>query len=77
VDRPVLDRTGLTGNFDFAIEFTPQYGAGLPASSNFRPDTTGPTFEQALKEQLGLKLESQMGPMDFLVIDYIETPSAN
>jgi uncharacterized protein (TIGR03435 family) len=77
VDRPVLDRTGLTGKFDFAIEFTPQYGAGLPAGSNFRPDPTGPTFEQALKEQLGLKLESQMGPMDFLVIDYIEKPSAN
>jgi uncharacterized protein (TIGR03435 family) len=77
VDRPVLNRTGLTGKFDFAIEFAPQYGAGLPASSNFRPDPTGPTFEQALKEQLGLKLESQMGPADFLVIDYIETHSAN
>ena len=74
MDRPVLDRTGLTGKFDFAIEFAPQYGAGLPAGSNFRSDPTGPTFVQALQEQLGLKFESQMGPADFLVIDYIETP---
>ena len=77
VDRPVLDRTGLTGKFDFAIEFAPQYGAGISPSSNFRPDPTAPTFVRALKEQLGLILESQIAPMNFLVIDYIETPSGN
>jgi uncharacterized protein (TIGR03435 family) len=78
VDRPVLDRTGLTGKFDFAIEFAPQYDVGgLPTGLNFRPDPTGPTFVQAVREQLGLKLEPQVGPAEFLVIDYIETPSAN
>ena len=75
--RPVLDRTGLTGTFDFAVEFSPQPDEPSAPDANFRPDPTGPTFEQALKEQLGLKLESQMGPADFLVIDYIETHSAN
>jgi uncharacterized protein (TIGR03435 family) len=73
VDRPVEDRTGLTGTFDFAIEFTPQ----VPPFANFQPDPSGPTFVQALVEQLGLRLESQTGPVDLLVVDYIEPPLAN
>jgi uncharacterized protein (TIGR03435 family) len=73
VDRPVVDRTGLTGTFDFAIEFTPQ----VPPYAKFQLDPTGPTFVQALEEQLGLRLESQMGPVDLLVVDYIEPPVAN
>ena len=72
VDRPVLDRTGLTGKFDFALEFAPQYGAGVPPTSYFRPDPSAPTFVQAVKEQLGLKLEAQMASVDVLVIDYVE-----
>ena len=74
VDRPVLDRTGLTGMFDFAIEFTPTVNGRADSGSNSRADSTGPTLLQALKEQLGLKLEPQMGPMDVLVIDYVEQP---
>ena len=77
LDRPVLDRTGLTGKFDFAIEFSPQPDFSSPSGANFRPDTTGPTFIQALKEQLGLKLEPQTGPFDVLIIDSIEEPSPN
>lgn len=77
VDRPVLDKTNLTGMFDFAVEFTPQYSAGSPLGPNFQPDPSGPTFVQALKEQLGLTLEAQMGPEDFLIIDYIEEPLPN
>jgi uncharacterized protein (TIGR03435 family) len=69
LDRSVWDRTDLIGKFDFAIEFTPQ---GAAAPPNFRPDPTGPTFVEALKEQLGLKLEDQTGPVDVLVIDYVE-----
>jgi uncharacterized protein (TIGR03435 family) len=75
LDRPVVNKTDLTGRYDFAIEFAPQdtpsAGAKLP------PDATGPTFAQALKEQLGLKLESQTGPVDFLVIDSIDQLSPN
>jgi uncharacterized protein (TIGR03435 family) len=70
-DRPVLDKTGLTGEFDFIIEFSP----AVPPGSNFQPDPNGPTFQEALKEQLGLKLDSQTGPVDVFVIDHIEEPS--
>jgi uncharacterized protein (TIGR03435 family) len=72
-DRPLLDRTGLSGNFDFALEFTPQ----LPPGSTFQLDESGPTFLEALKEQLGLKLESRTEPIDVLVIDHVEEPSPN
>jgi uncharacterized protein (TIGR03435 family) len=74
VDRPVLDRTGLTGRFDIAIEFTPQQSGRPNAASKAEPESSGPTFLQALKEQLGLKLEPQMGAMDVFVVDYLEQP---
>jgi uncharacterized protein (TIGR03435 family) len=74
VDHPVLDRTGLTGMFDFAIEFTPKLDVRSDAGANSRTDSTVPNFRQALKEQLGLKLEPQMGAMDVFVIDYVEQP---
>lgn len=77
VDRPVLDKTGLTGRFDFALEFAPQYGAGLPPNSNFPRDPSGPTFVEAVREQLGLRLEAQIGPFDMLVVDYVEKPLPN
>ncbi len=67
--RPVVDKTGLTGMWDFAMEFTPEGSGDAVASA--------PTFLQALKEQLGLKLESEKGPVDSLVVDHVERPSAN
>jgi bla regulator protein BlaR1 len=72
--RPVVDETGLTGKFDFSIEYTPQVN-GPPQGVQF--DLNGPTYIEALKEQLGLKLESRVAPVDILVIDHIEEPSAN
>lgn len=80
----VLDRTGLTGNFDFKLEWTPDEGlqgrdgAGeaLPADSP-RPVGSGPTIFTALQEQLGLKLESQKGLVEVLVIDRVEKASGN
>jgi uncharacterized protein (TIGR03435 family) len=77
VDRPVLDRTGLTGKYDFFIEFTPMINGPLPPGANFTPDPNGPTFLEALKEQLGIKLESQTGPVDSIVVDHVEQPSEN
>jgi uncharacterized protein (TIGR03435 family) len=73
VDRPIVDRTGLTGMIDFTLEFArPQLGqSGTP------PDESLPSFATALQEQLGLKLESQTGPVDSLVIDHVEEPSEN
>jgi uncharacterized protein (TIGR03435 family) len=83
LDRAVLDRTGLSGNFDFTFEWTPQlHGPGrpqevLPVAANAHSGQAGPTFRQDLQEQLGLKLESQDGPVEVLVIDHIERPSEN
>ena len=70
LDLPVVNKTDLTGRYDFAIEFEPQEASSAGVKS--RPDVAGPTFVEALKEQLGLKLESQTGPVDFLVIDSID-----
>jgi uncharacterized protein (TIGR03435 family) len=77
VDRPVVDQTGLTGTFDFVIEFSPQIDTPLPPGANFTPDTTGPTFQEALKEQLGLKLDPGTGSVEVLTVDHIEQPSEN
>ena len=77
LDYPLLDKTGLTGKIDFVIEFTPQINGPLPPGATFQPDPTGPTFLEALKEQLGFKLESQTGPVDVVIVDHVEQPSAN
>jgi uncharacterized protein (TIGR03435 family) len=69
IDRPVLDRTGLKGNFAFTLTFA--------APQNANPDPDRPQFMTALQEQLGLKLEATRAPVDVLVIDSIERPSEN
>ncbi len=74
VDRPVVDRTGLTGTYDFSIEFVPERNQPRP---DFQYDPEGPTYIEALKEQLGLKLEPQTGPVEVLVLDHAEEPSPN
>jgi uncharacterized protein (TIGR03435 family) len=73
VDRPILDKTELAGTYDFVIEWTPE----VPPGANFQPDESGPTFLEALKEQLGLKLDSQTGSVDSIVVDHIQQPSEN
>jgi uncharacterized protein (TIGR03435 family) len=77
IDRPVMDKTGLLGTFDYIIELTPQINGPLPPGSTFQPDPNGPTFLEALTDQLGLKLESTTGPVDYVIVDHIEEPSAN
>ena len=82
VNRVVVDRTGLSGNFDINLEWMPDQfqGAGpLGAVPGPPPpptsDTHGPSIFTALQEQLGLKLESTKGPVDVLVVDRIEPPT--
>jgi len=83
LDRAVLDRTGLSGNFDFMFEWTPQlHGPGtpqevLPVAARAHSGQAGSTFQQDLQEQLGLNLERQEGPVEVLVIDHIEKPREN
>lgn len=71
LDRPVLDRTGLAGNIDFLIEWDRK------DVTNPTAEATGPTFVEALQDQLGLKLESDTGRVKTFVIDHIEEPSPN
>jgi uncharacterized protein (TIGR03435 family) len=73
VNRPLADKTGLTGTVDFLVEFTPEVRPGV----DFTPDPSGPTFLEALKNQLGLKLDPAMGPVQVFVVDHIEQPSEN
>lgn len=84
--RPVVDRTGLKGNFDFKLEWTPDPGqgggpfAGPPppgVDAPPPPDPNGPSVFTALQEQLGLRLESQKGPVEMVVVDRVEKPSEN
>lgn len=82
--RPVLDRTGLSAKYDFELHWTPDPGQTLlppgapaPAAEAPLPDPNGPTIFTALQEQLGLRLESEKGPVDMIVIDRVEKPSEN
>jgi uncharacterized protein (TIGR03435 family) len=73
--RIVLDRTGLTGGYDLDLTWTPdQMPAGPPPGLPFQPpiDPDGPSIVTAVQEQLGLKLDSQRGAVDVVVIDRLE-----
>jgi uncharacterized protein (TIGR03435 family) len=75
--RPVLDRTGLTGTFDFAFEWRPESVRPVQPGNDLDPGLQAPTFLDALKDQLGLKVESQKGPVEVLAVDHVERPSEN
>jgi uncharacterized protein (TIGR03435 family) len=77
--RPVVDKTGFTTAFDVDLHFIPDTGtAGLPnAAVPEVPDPAQATIFTALQEQLGLKLESTKGPVEHLIIEHVEKPSAN
>jgi uncharacterized protein (TIGR03435 family) len=69
-DRPVVDRTGLTGTFDWNLQWT----ADRSPSPTGDRSTDSVSLFTALQEQLGLKLEPTRGPVDVLVIDHVERP---
>jgi bla regulator protein blaR1 len=105
--RVVIDKTGLTGKYNFKLHWTPDPGMGGPmggpgmgpgpggppgggnvpigaggggaagGGAASTPDASGPTIFTALQEQAGLKLESQKGPVDSIVIDHVDQPSPN
>jgi uncharacterized protein (TIGR03435 family) len=80
-DRPVVDQTGLTGRYDFTLNFTPD-GAmaallgGPPPPTGDNPDAA-PDLFAAFQQQLGLKLEPTKALVDVMVIDKVERPSEN
>ena len=85
--RTVVDKTGLTGDFDFTLNWIPDPGQGGgffgpppgPGGSEGSPpgDPNGPSIFTAVQEQLGLKLESEKGPVEILVLDKVERPTEN
>ncbi len=70
VPRPVIDQTGLSGAYDFKLG-----GWSFQAASE--AGEGGCTFAEVLRDQLGLKLVRQTGPVDVLIIDHIDHPSEN
>ena len=82
----VVDKTGLKGTYDFTLSFAPEMDGnmmGMPAppppgaGGGAPPEPTGPSIFTAVQEQLGLKLEAHKEPVDVIVIDHIQQPSAN
>jgi uncharacterized protein (TIGR03435 family) len=69
--RTVIDTTGLNGDYNFKFQYQPDQPASVAA------DLPGPALRDALEEQIGLKLESRRGPVEVLVIEHIERPTAN
>jgi uncharacterized protein (TIGR03435 family) len=86
LDRPVVDKTGVAGKFNFHLEFSPAAtasgsfgGEGTDNGGGSAPttDSAGPSIFTAIQEQMGLKLSSDKGPVEVLVVDHVEKPSAN
>jgi len=83
INRVVLDRTGLDGNYDLDLQWTPDQLPSRPAGAPDGPirvngadiDPNGPSIFTALQEQLGLKLESTKGPVHVIVIDSVDQPT--
>jgi uncharacterized protein (TIGR03435 family) len=82
VGRPVIDKTGLAGLYDFNLKFAPESAASnvmlrllSPGPPPPAADSTAPSLAAALQEQLGLKLEGARGPVEVVVIDKFERPT--
>jgi uncharacterized protein (TIGR03435 family) len=74
-DRPIVDRTGLSGNYDLDVSWADE---SRPSNGELRPVSLDvAALITAFQEQAGLKLESARGPVQFLVIDHVEKPSEN
>ena len=84
--RTVIDKTGLTSKYDFTLKWTEERQAPMfrgtegsqpGTGGTAAPESSGPSIFTAVQEQLGLKLESQKGPVEILIIDHVEKPSEN
>jgi uncharacterized protein (TIGR03435 family) len=77
LDRPVVDKTGLSGRYDFDLEWTPdetQFDGNVPKVA---PELAKADLFAAMQQQLGLRLEATRGAIEALVIDRVERPTAN
>jgi uncharacterized protein (TIGR03435 family) len=76
-DRPVVDKTGFTGNFDFDLSWSPIENQPGGRGAAIASDSDAPDLFTAIQQQLGLKLESRRGPVDVVMIDRVEKPLTN
>jgi uncharacterized protein (TIGR03435 family) len=78
-DLPLVNNTGLTGRYDFTLNWTPDQLAGAGGDDGLAPPggTDAPSLFTAVQEQLGLRLVQTKGPAEVIVIDSIELPSEN
>jgi uncharacterized protein (TIGR03435 family) len=74
LDRPVIDKTGISGSFDFELEYSE---AVTQPDRNPVPESGAADIFAAIQEQLGLKLETSKAPINVLVVDKIEKPTEN
>ena len=80
LDRPVVDRTELKGNYDFSVTFLPddtQFGGHSPVGKLADGVEAAPSLTEALQQQAGLKLSAEKTDVDVMVVDHVEKPSAN
>ncbi|QEE30285.1 TIGR03435 family protein [Terriglobus albidus] len=75
LDHPVVDQTGLSGGYDFTLEYTPD--PTQSATSQNAAEDSGPMFREALKQQLGLKLESEKSDIQVIILDHIDHVTDN
>jgi len=75
--RPVVDRTGITDRIDYRLEWTPEPNSPSQPGVEVQPDPDPVTFMEAVREQLGLKLQPTKAPLRILVVDHVERPSEN
>lgn len=80
LDRPVVDMTGLKGTYDFEVNYTRELPRNFPEGGKINgedPDTSGPNLFAALRQQVGLELKAQKGPIDVIVVDHAEPVTEN
>ncbi|MEO8098344.1 MAG: TIGR03435 family protein [Acidobacteriota bacterium] len=79
MDRPIIDQTGLKGNYTFDLAFSDEPPLRALGNTDAPPsvEATGATIFEALRDQLGLKLERRTGPVDVIVIDQAQRPTEN
>jgi uncharacterized protein (TIGR03435 family) len=74
-ERQVIDKTGLTGYYDFTLAFLPELPPGFN-KENLPPEMLErPSIFDAVKQQLGLRLEAQKGPVEYYVVEHVEKPA--
>lgn len=77
MDRPLVNETGLSGTYDFSMSWLPEHDSRSAAVNELPPDAQGPSFSEALNDDLGLKMKPTRAVIQTLVIDHVEQPTPN